>query len=204
MLVEISRLFDVLLERAFLTDRGLVRALIDWSASLREDAERDSIFGELAIRIARVRMVEDAEALARRINSSHERSQYLRQVAESELSVGERARAIALLREAITVAEALPPDWYWERAEVLAHIAKVLYQADEKEAAVEQWNVAISVARSGEAADPNSIDCSAVLWTISRMLAGAGMTEQAQVVAQAIRDDQRREGALHDLEKARG
>lgn len=199
MLVQVSDLLDILSKGGFLRDRALVAALTAWATSIREETDRDCISGELAVRIARQRMLDEAEGLARRINSVHERPQYMRQVAEVELEVGETARGVSLLREVIGAAERMPADWYWERSEVLAHVAKALHHAGERSAASEQWDAAIGVAKAGEQAAPDAIDCSAVLWTISKMLAEVGETTKARQVASGIRDERRRRGALEEL-----
>jgi hypothetical protein len=80
---------DILYEQGLLKDERLVRALADWTAGLQNEIERDCISGEIAVRVARVGILSVAETLARDIRSLHERPQYLRQVAESELSVGQ-------------------------------------------------------------------------------------------------------------------
>jgi tetratricopeptide (TPR) repeat protein len=199
MLVEVSNLLDLLSKEGLLKERALVDTLSRWVASIRDDVDRDCISGELGVRVARLRMLDEAEDLTRGIVSIHERPQYMRRVAESELEVGEKVRALSLLREAIEATDRMPPDWYWERAEVLAYIAEVLNKAGQHSAALEQWNAAVSVAKAGDQADPNAIDCSAVLWTISKMLAEAGQVEKAREVASEIRDENRRKGALEQL-----
>ena len=94
---------------------------------------------------------------------------------------------------------ALSVEGKWQRAESLAQVARELASVGQLNEARRVWGDAISVAQAGEDSwsQQDSLDSSSVLWEIAEDMALAGELENAQRVARGIKNEHKRQRALH-------
>jgi hypothetical protein len=87
----------------------------------------------------------------------------------------------------------------WQRAESLAQVARGLASAGQLDYARKIWREAIFVARAGECSrsPQESIGSSSVLWEIAEDMALAGEIECAERTATSIKNEHKRQRALH-------
>ena len=90
----------------------------------------------------------------------------------------------------------------WQSAESLAQVARTLVSVNKLGDARRIWEKAITTAQAGENSDSSqdSLDSSSVLWEIAEDMALAGEMERACKVASQIKNGQKKEGALQELE----
>jgi ribosomal protein S7 len=89
----------------------------------------------------------------------------------------------------------------WQRAESLAHTARKFISEGQLEKAKSIWDEAVEIARKGENSSSlqDSIDSSSVLWEISEDMASAGEFGLAEEIAVAIKNERKRQNALHNI-----
>jgi hypothetical protein len=89
----------------------------------------------------------------------------------------------------------------WQRGESLGEVARALIAAGELDQARRVWEEAIATARKGEndGDAQDSMDSSSVLWEIAEDIALAGEQERAKEVANAIKNEWKRDSALRGL-----
>ncbi|MEP7338346.1 MAG: hypothetical protein ABI977_11480 [Acidobacteriota bacterium] len=94
----------------------------------------------------------------------------------------------------------------WQRGESLGEVARALASAGESDQACRVWEEAIATARKGEDEGDvqDSMDSSSVLWEIAEDLALVGEQERANEVANAIKNDWKRQKALQGLKDIEG
>ena len=94
----------------------------------------------------------------------------------------------------------------WERGESLGEVARALVAAGELDQARRVREEAIKTAREGEINGDvqDSLDSSSVLWEIAEDLALIGELEGANEVADAIKNNWKRERALQGLKGIEG
>ena len=197
-----QELLDALAEEGTLQRTATVEALEKFASSFTENADRDMYRGELGVSLARAGSLDVAVKLIGGMENPHEKANYWRKLAEQQFKKDDRRRALSFLRDAEQAADSLGPDCFWQRAEVLSMNAKLLDDFNLDGEARSAWDGAISIARTGQAADPNSSDCSAVLVNIVRTLAELGQVELAQSAADSIAIPARRKFAQELIERA--
>jgi hypothetical protein len=89
----------------------------------------------------------------------------------------------------------------WQKAEYLAQTARKLVLEGQLEEARSIWIEAVKVARKGEnsLSPQDSIDSSSVLWEITEDMASAGEFREAGEIATAIKNERKRQNALHNI-----
>ncbi len=202
ILTAFAELLEALVERGDMGQRATTEALENLVSSLTDEIDRDCCRGELAVRLGRVNNFAEAAKLIDAIQNAGEQADFWRQLAKEQFKAGDHEGAFRSLRHSEEAIDTLRADYYRERADVFSLNAKLLDDFKLGERASETWNRAIQIAQTGQAADPNSSECSAALVNITGMLAELGRTELARTAADSITIPARRDFAYQLIEKA--
>ena len=89
----------------------------------------------------------------------------------------------------------------WQKAESLAQTARKLSSEGQRDEAKRIWAEAVETARKGEdsLSLQDSIDSSSVLWEIAEDMVSAGEFEIAGEIARVIKNERKRQKALHNI-----
>jgi tetratricopeptide (TPR) repeat protein len=143
--------------------------------------------------------LDSAESIARKIPDPYDKAQALRKVAAALLGAQRMKHAEAVLHDARNVTTAI--EIYPDRADALALVGDLLYQAGLKDEAYEVWDEAVAIARKGEA-EPNaqhSLDSSSVLGQVAESLALVGDWVMAREIAHYIKSMYKRDRVFERL-----
>jgi 1-aminocyclopropane-1-carboxylate deaminase/D-cysteine desulfhydrase-like pyridoxal-dependent ACC family enzyme len=184
-------------------DTKILEEALRLARALENGEDRDWYVSEVAKAFAATGYFDAAIEIARTVSLAIEKKDALVAISTSLLAVAQNRRAMATLAEAELTAEAIEDESYskWQKAEALDQIAKIYQTANEREHAKSVWLKAIEVAQRGQSSNDvqEIFDCSGVLSEIAKNLATAGFLELAKDVAQSIRVDYKRQGALNKI-----
>ncbi len=197
-----QELLDALAAEGTLQRKATVQALEQFASSFTENTDRDMYRGELGVSLARAGELGLAANLIDGMENLHEKANHWRKLAEQQFKNDDTQSAFSFLRRVEQAADSLGPNCFWQRAEILSMNAKLLEDFNLSREARNAWDGAISIAKAGQVADPNSSDCSAVLVNVARLLAELGRMEFAKSVADSITIPARRNFANELIERA--
>lgn len=197
-----TKLLRELLERGTLTEIEGVAAAESLLQTIGDKDERARALLLVAKALAVAGQLDEAQSLAREIESSYDKANAFREIAIELLNADKRFEAVKFLFDAEEAAQG-DVAWVWQRAEALSRIAGGFAGADQHLDAQRVWDMAIAVARSGEQEQDiqESVDCSSVLWEIAEALAGSGEFAKAEDVAKAIKNSGKRDKAISGVQR---
>ena len=183
---EFAELLEALAAEGSLERKNTIKALEQLADSFEDEADRTMYRGELGLALGRIGNFAEADRILSLAEYAQEKANYWLRLAEQQFQAGERDGALNSLRRSEEAIDSLRAEYLAERAEVLAHKAKLLEDFGLADKALDVWNKAIRLAQDGQEANPNSSDCSAVLVNVTRLLTELGHTEMARSVADSI------------------
>lgn len=165
--------------------------------------ERSWYLSEIVVLQATIGEIEESIQIAKMISLPIEKVHSLIAIASVLAQEPQQQRANSILAEAEIAAEDIEGDpyWKWQKAEAMDNIALAYVQAGESGKAIMMWNSSVQTAKAGQFGDdPQDIfDCSSVLSVVAMHLAEAGYLDKAKHVAESIRIDHKRQGALEEI-----
>jgi tetratricopeptide (TPR) repeat protein len=167
--------------------------------SVEDAEERESLLFAVGTRLVDEWVLDEAEHLARSMQSVIEKTWLFGQVASKLRQLGLKDYALRLLNEALALAYSLDAETTSdrERAETLTRIAARLIELGEVDTATKVLREAQIIAKHGK----GDIEASSVLWEIAENYVLAKQWEEARQVASAIEFDIKRVRAVTRVEK---
>jgi len=184
MFEQISKLIAALRNVRALENSEVVSALRAFSLCLPDPDYRSHLVGELGVSLASLGRFDQAEELARSIETT-EKSEFLRQVADVEAHSSEANRALPLFLEAREAALLNP--FATQQAQALSEIALSLEATPWRQEAIRTWNLAIDLAKRGQHREgTDGPEAAGVLLKAVEALSRAGKKDDARAVADEI------------------
>ena len=181
-----ARLLDGLAADSLLNKKATVEALERFASSFDEEVDRSLYRGDLGVTLARIGNFAEARKIIGAVEGHHDRAHYWRRLANEQFTFGDLPGGLQSLLLSAEAIEKLREEYSWERAEIFALGAKLLDDFGLKDDAIKLWQKSIDVAKAGQTHGVDSVDCSAIMTTMAKLLAEAGRFELAKSVADAI------------------
>lgn len=184
-----------------------VTRTIDEILVTTEEDDRDWLLYNFAEKLLVENLLDEAERVARLMDWwLSERTWFFGIIASKLWKLGQRARALCLLEEAIPIARLSGIEW--QQAESLTKLAQHFIEVDQKERAVNLLSEAAEIAQAGERQCEiigncqDAWDSASVLSEVAWTFAGIGEISEAKKVANSILNNHKRCRVLERLNAA--